>query len=691
MANRHITIDRTLPAICAALVMAGCLPLLAHAQTEAAEESIIVTATRIERELDQVPAAVSVITQDTIQLARQQLAIDESLNRVPGMFMQNRYNFAQDLRVSIRGFGARANFGIRGIKILVDGIPETLPDGQGAVDSIDIGATGQIEVLRGPSSTLWGNAAGGVISVTSERAPDEPFTEVRLTGGEYDFRKVQLKTGAQRDRFGYLLSLSDAEMDGYREQSRFENTTLSGRFNIDLGDDRELISVLAYTDQPVSDDAGGINAAQAALDPRSARDVNITYDAGESLEQTRIGFVYRMPVGDGNEIVARNYYVTRDFENFLPFTGGGNVGLDRFFAGAGLTYEINGMLGDRENSLLVGFDVEDQDDDRRRYDNLNGVRGPLTFDQNESVSSMGLYVQNEFIVSETLAVTAGLRYDEVEFDVTDRFLSDGNDSGNVKLDDVSPMLGLSANLSDKLNFYATYSSAFETPTTTEFNRPDGAGGFNDSLKPQIAENLEVGLRGQLNRYGRYEIAVFTIDVDDELIPFEVPSSPGRDYFENAGQSTRNGIEFSISAQPTERLSTTFSYTYSDFEFDRFVDANGNDYAGNTIPGTAENVAFAEVIYSHPGGWFASLDALYVSEQFANNANTATSPSYTVSNLRFGWDIDPGTTTISPFVGINNLFDETYDANVRINAFGGRYYEPAPDRNVYAGVTVRFGG
>ena len=664
----------------------GCTS--AFAQSGGELEEIIVTATRIEKPLTTVPAAITVVNQDAIQLGRQQLALDESLSRVPGIFMQNRYNFAQDLRVAIRGFGARANFGIRGIKILVDGIPETLPDGQGSVDSIDIGSTGQIEVLRGPSSSIWGNASGGVISVTSERAPSDPYNEVRLSTGSYDFRKLQFKTGAQGDKLGYLFSLSDTSLDGYRDHSRAENTTLTSRFNVDLGNDRSLNAVLSYTDQPISDDPGGINAAQAAADPSSARDRNVEFDAGETLEQTRIGFVFRTPLGPG-ELMARNHYVWRDFEGFLPFEGGGNIDLDRFYTGGGLSYTLETDWGGKPNTLIFGVDVDDQDDDRRRFDNLSGLRGPLALDQNESVRNIGVFVQDDVLLSDTISLSFGLRYDEVEFDVTDRFLGDGDDSGVVKVDDFSPMLGVSVELSDTLNLYGTYSSAFETPTTTEFNRPDGLGGFNTNLGPQVARNLEVGLRGQAGSRTRYELAVFNITVDDELIPFEVPTAPGRDYFENAGKSNRNGVEFSVTTNPTDRMSATISYTYADYDFDSFVDANGNVFSGNTIPGIADHVLFGELSYTHPRGWFATFDAMHTGEQYANNANSAQNDSFTLSNLRFGWNHESESMRISPFVGINNLFDESYNANVRINAFGGRFFEPGPDRNIYAGVTLRF--
>ncbi len=650
-------------------------------------EEIVVQATRMSRPLDSVPAAISVVNQTQIQLGRQQLGLDEALNRVPGLFMQNRYNFAQDLRVSIRGFGARSAFGIRGVKILVDGIPETLPDGQGQVDSIDLGAARQIEVLRGPSSSYYGNASGGVISVLSERGQETPFANVRLSAGDYGARKFQAKAGGQTDRVNYFVSVSDSELDGYREHSETENTQLSGRLEFDLGSRGSLLAVANYTDQPISNDPGGINLAQAQADPRSARDRNLSFDGGEALEQTRVGFVYSLPVGDAGDLQVRNYYVSRDFNNRLPFAGGGAVDLQRFFAGGGISYTHRGSLGGRPNRVVVGLDYDDQDDHRRRFNNNMGVLGALTLDQDERVTSTGLFIQDELSISDNMQLSFGVRFDEVEFDVGDRFLGDGDDSGVRRLDDVSPMIGLLANLSPEVTVYGTYSTSFETPTTTEYANPSGAGGFNPSIEPQAATNLEVGLRGAAGTRTRYELALFDIDVEDELIPYEIPGSPGRDFFANAGRSSRKGLEATLLSRPTERVDITLSYTYSDFTFADFLDDNGNDYSGNRIPGTVEQLVFAEVSYRHPAGWFGALDALHVGDQYANNANTVADDAYTLVNLRLGFDSSRGGATISPFVGVNNLFDQAYNSNIRINAFGGRYYEPGPERNVYAGIAV----
>ena len=650
----------------------------------------------MERPLEQVPAAVTVVSQDEIQLGRQQLGLDEALTRVPGLFMQNRYNFAQDLRISMRGFGSRAAFGVRGIKILVDGIPETLPSGETQVDSIDLGATRNVEVIRGPSSSLYGNASGGVISIASEQGPEVPFISARVAAGEYNFQKVQLKAGGQTDLVNYFLSLSDTEIDGYRAHSEAENTQFSGRFNFDLGDERNLLAIVSTTDQPVSNDPGGINEAQALADPSSARDRNVLYDTGEALDQQRVGLVYSAPVGDNGELSARAYLLQRDFKNKLPqFPVADAVDLDRSLAGGGLTYTYSGTLGGMPNRVIVGFDADDQSDERRRFLNMEGTLGALLFNQDEDFTSRGVFIQDELSLSERVQLTFGLRYDEVEYTVTDNFLSDGDDSGNRELDDVSPMLGVLYNLSPSVNLYGTISTAFETPSTTDLANPTGGGGFNQALDPQSATNYEVGLRGTVGERHYYEVAVFDIDVDDEIIPFD---ADGRTFFQNAGRSSRTGLEFSWVSNPTDRIRTSIAYSYGSFEFDEFqvisFDAMGvptidSDFAGNNIPGTVEHLLFGEISYTHPSGWFGALDLLYVGEQFANNANTVEVDSYTVANLRVGFERAVGSTIVSPFLGINNLFDEDYNANIRLNAFGGRYFEPAPDQNIYAGVTVSF--
>lgn len=648
-------------------------------------DEIVVTADRIGKPLRDIARSVSVVDQTRIQEGTQQLALDEALTLVPGLYMQNRYNFAQDLRLSLRGFGARSAFGIRGVKVIVDGIPETLPDGQAGVDSIDLGSTRRIEVLRGPSSSLYGNASGGVISIETERGPATPFVEGRLSAGDYGFRKYQLKAGGQSGDLDYMVSLSTQEIDGYRDHSFAEGTVFNSRFGWQISDTDRLSVTLNNTDQPTSDDPGGINLAQATSDPTSARDVNVAFDGGEALDQQRVGLVYDMD-RDFGQLRLRNYYVWRDFENKLPFTGGGAVDLERFFYGVGAQYTLGDFVPDALE-LTVGFDIERQDDDRLRFDNNAGVIGDRVFDQNEAVDANGFYVQANIEMAENWGLSAGLRYDDITFDIRDRFTADGDDSGDISFDQLSPSIGVHADVGAGMLF-ATYSQSFETPTTTELANPDGSGGFNPSLDPQLADNVEFGWKtGTENSF--FEIAVFQIDLKDELVPFEVPAFPGRTFFANAGESSRTGVETAFSWTGDSGFGVDLSWTWSDFTFDDFVDENGNDFSGNELPGLPEQFGYLGLRYQNERGLNIVWDNSFSGELYANNANSVRVDSYLVSSIRATWEFTRGDWLLRPFVGINNLFDETYNSNIRINAFGGRYYEPAPDRNVYAGITVRF--
>ncbi|MBV2123182.1 MAG: TonB-dependent receptor [Candidatus Thiodiazotropha sp. (ex Ctena orbiculata)] len=653
-------------------------------------DDISVTATRVEKPLETVPATVGIVQQQTIQFAEPQLGLDESLTQIPGIFMQNRYNFAQDLRVSIRGFGARSAFGIRGIKVIVDGIPETLPDGQANVDSIDIGSIGNMQVIRGPVSALYGNASGGAILIESEQPPETPFISVRPTFGADGFQKHQIKLGGQSDSFDYLVNLSDMSYDGYRDQSTTEQSALNSKFGFDLDGGGRFNTVINYTDSPQADDPGGLTEQLVEDDPTAAWTRNKSLDSGEELEQTRVGFVFENPLGEQGELRVRNYYVWRDLANRLPIgaTGHGIV-LDRFAYGGGVQYTHKAPINNHGNRFTIGIDLDRQEDDRKRYLLAGENLGTKIQDQDEQVDNIGFYLQNEYSINETMELTLGGRYDRLDFEVEDDFLSNGDDSGDRSFSKFSPTLGFRYTPRQDVNLYANLSRSFESPTAVELRDPDGAG-FNQELEPQIATGYEIGVKGALDNRIRYDLALFTMDVTDELVPLEIDDIT---YYENAGESRRNGLEAQVVFELFDYLITTLAYTYSDFEFDKFIDDNGNDFSGNVIPGVPENLFSADFSYTHPNGIYSQLTALYVDEIYANNANTVTNDAYALADLRIGYTRFFGPWELSPFIGVNNLFDKQYNGNVRINAFGGRYFEPAPDRNIYAGLTLRydFGG
>lgn len=686
----------------------ACAGVAADATTQL--EEITVTSPRVDVKQSKVPLAIGAVTREQVQGARQELGLDESLGTIPGVFFQNRYNFAQDLRVSIRGFGARSQFGIRGVRIYADGIPLTLPDGQGGVDDLDLASTGRIEVIRGASSSLYGSASGGVISLFTEDAPRDPFVEARASAGDYGFERYQLKTGGQFGPINVVLSGNYTHTDGYRRQSAYTNTAMNARFRYDIDNASELTVVVNAFDSPQADDPGALRLVDVATNRRQAAPLNVQFDAGEAIDQQRMGFVYRRYFGDHHEIVLRNYYTWRDFLNRLPSAGtiaassGGVVQFDRFFVGGGAQYNYSDTLFGHRNLLSLGIDVDSQSDDRQRYINNNGATGALTFDQLEEVLARGFYARNELSIREDLALTVGARYDVIDFDVTDRFFANttGDDSGSADYDQWSPSVGLLWSPFEAVNLYTNYATSFETPTTTEFARPAG-GGFNTALRPQTADSYEIGVKGVLPGQLRYDIALFHIDVVDELVPYEIG---GRTFFENAADSTRNGLEASFSVQPywLPGLVASLAYTYSDFQFDRYLSnatTGGStplDFSGNEIPGIPRHQVYSELQYTHPSGLSWGADVLFVDDYDANNRNSVTNEGYVVANVRVAYARRYHDIEVTPFLGVNNLFNQDYNGNVRVNPFNGnaatagataRFFEPAPERNFYAGVTASY--
>ena len=670
-------------------------------------EDITVQATRVDKSLYEVPAAVGYVNKDDIQFGRQQLGLDESLNKIPGLFMQNRYNFNQDLSISIRGFGKRSSFGVRGLRIYVDGIPNTLPDGQGNIDSIDIGSTDRMEVIRGPSSSLYGAAAGGVINLYTEDGPmDGPFVEGDALTGSYDFSRFQVKTGGQFKNLNYLVNVSRLDYDGYRDHAKIERTLLNSKFRYEIDTTSDLTFTANVLDKPIADDPGGLTRAQYEADRRQAQFNNsgIRFDAGETAAQQQFGIAYRKTIGEYHEIRARNYYLFRDFDAKLPvgppITTGGIIELNRFFTGGGLLYSYSAPLSGHKNRLTMGLDIDAQMDERKTFDNALGTpTSNLRLNQEEDVSSWGIYLQNDFSITDKLSLGMGVRYDEVKFDFTDYFLSDGDQSGSPKFEEWSPQAGVLWKLHDAINVYGNISTSFETPTTREFAAPPpgGPGGFNSSLVPQTSTNYEIGVKGFLPGHASYQLALFRIDTMDEILP--AGTNFGSTYFANTGETRRIGVEAGTTFRLLPGLEVTLTYTYSDFEFKKLV-VNGLSFAGEKIPGIPEQTGYAEIAYFTPSGFFGVFDAQYADKIYVNNAFIRSNPTalvpqadfagdYAVLNFRAGYTARMGNTEVTPFFAINNLTNRKYVGNVRVNEGNARFFEAAPELNIFAGISINF--
>ncbi|MEX2367856.1 MAG: TonB-dependent receptor, partial [Pseudohongiellaceae bacterium] len=598
------------------------IPLLTlTAMTTAAAQSpleeIVVTGTRTAKQLGELPLAISFVGLDDIQLGRQELGLDESLARIPGLFMQNRYNFSQDLRVSIRGFGSRSSFGIRGIKVYSDGIPVTLPDGQSGTDDLDLGSMQSIEVVRGPSASLYGTAAGGVISVTSEDAPEDPFVESKLTFGEYGHQKYQIKTGGQSGRLNYLLNASYLEMDGYREHSELEHSLINTKFRYTIDDTSDLVAIINAVDSPLANDSGGITRPEAEADPRQAQPRNTSSNAGEAFNQQRLGLVYNKTLSSKHDFSIRGYSMWKDFQNFLPigthipFVGDdGVVEFDRKFYGGGGRYTYTDTLMGLPNSLTLGIDIDIQKDERKRFLNNAGIKGTVAFDQVEKAESLGFYFRNELELSNTMALSLGGRFDNLDLGVVDRYLLNGDQSGSLDFNQFNPAIGLMWNATSTMNLYANYATSFETPTFTELGTPAqelnvNLGGFNN-VTAQEADSFEVGAKGTLGDRLYYDLALYTMDVEDEIS--NIVSIANRAFFENS-DTDRQGLEAQIQAELTEGLNLTMAYTWSDFTFSSFQ--NQPAAVGAQVPGIPEHQLYSELNYTHTSGAYMVLDALYV--------------------------------------------------------------------------------
>ncbi len=645
-------------------------------------DTVLIQVQRIASPERQQTAAVSVYKARPEDGTRQQLALQEYVQQIPGVFTQNANNFAQDLRVSIRGFGARSSFGIRGVKLIVDGIPETTPDGQGQLDNINLGIIEGIEVLKGPSSSLYGNASGGVINIRTDSFDTlrGNFSNWKASAGAYNFQNYQVTGGIGNAAANYIFHANYGRSDGYRDQSGFEqvNTNFKGAFR--LRENLNLTAILNYSDSPFAEDAGGLTLEEVQEDRRQARQNNIDFATQEAVQQFKAGLNLSWEKSKAIKIDGYAFYSNRDFNGLLPFEFGGVVDFNRDYLGQGtsFTYKKN------KNTLQAGYDFGYQNDARERFRNLEGAIGDKTLDQNEKFTNLGIYVLDHYSLGRWF-FTGGLRFDYNKLEAQDNFLSNGDDSGEQTLNAINPSLGLSYTLKTKntsisQTAFANFSSSFETPALSELSaNPTGEQGFNNDLEPQTATGFELGLRGTSPKL-LYQLALFYIQTQDELLPFELEAFPDRVFFRNAGTTERLGVEVEGSYAFAKAWEATFSYAYSNFT----VSETGDLF----LPGIPEHNTSLGLLYAPENGFHASLTANLVGSQFAEDENLVKVEGYELLNFRAGYVFDYRNARIRPYIGVNNVLNQEYTDNVRINAFGGRFFEPAPGFNLFGGIVVQ---
>lgn len=625
---------------------------------------------RVVGQAEQRAAATSTV--DAQALGREQrLSLDAALQQVPGVFAQNRYNLAQGLRPAIRGFGARAAFGVRGIRVLVDGVPLTLPDGQTELDALDLGLVERVDVLRGPASALFGNAAGGVIALHTRAPGAQPSALAQAAVGELGARRWRAEASGPVGPVRLLGAATRSLLDGPRAHGNSDTRLANAR--LDAGPLTLAASVLDVRAQ----DPGALTAAQVAADRSQAAPRNLRFDAGERIRQQRLSATWQH-TGVHLDWRALAFAGQRAFDNRLPFNGGGQVSFDRHFGGLGWLAET----GWGPHRFNLGLDAQLQRDDRQRFDNNDGTRGQQTLSQRESAESLGVHAAATWVLTPHWQLPVALRADHLALSVDDRLLADGDDSGERDFDELSGSVGLTRRF-DQGAAWLRVATAFESPTSNELANPAG-GGFNPQLGAAEAVSVELGARGQFGPVG-WSAAIYDTSLRDELVPFELAGQPGRRFFRNSGRTQRRGLELGARWAVNANWTLRGHATRTDFVFERFA-RDGQDLAGRRLPGLPSAHGLLELQWQR-SRWSALARIRAVGELFADDANSQQVPGHARLALRAAYSWPAGSVAL----GVDNVLDTEYNDNVRINAFGGRSFEPAPGRHAWLRVQWGFAG
>lgn len=677
------------------------------AATAEDEQTMIVSATpQTVSELD-TPAAVTVVDGEDMRLATPRINLSESLNGVPGLQVQNRQNYAQDLQLSIRGFGSRSAYGIRGIRLYVDGIPATMPDGQGQTSNIDLSSVQSVEVLRGPFSALYGNSSGGVMNVTTETGRQPPTIEASSYYGSFGSWRYGMKAtgamgdGTQAGDVDYTVSTTRFTTHGFRDRSSAQKNLANAKLGVRL-DDASKLSLIFNSVDIHANDPGGLTESEWKANPQQSPRAE-QFNTRKTIKQTQAGLRYERQLSEHDDLSVMMYAGERETTQYQsipmapqrdnPAHAGGVIVLQRHYQGIDTRWTHRGELG-VPVTFTTGLNYENMSENRKGYENyrLNngvpqfGVKGDLRRNERNLMWNADPYLQTQWQLTEKLSLDAGVRYSSVWFDSNDHYVTPGNrdDSGEASYHQWLPAGALKYAFTDAWNVYLAAGRGFETPTINELSyRPDGQSGLNFGLKPATNDTVEIGSKTRIGD-GLLTAALFQTDTDDEIVV--ATSGGGRTTYKNAGKTRRQGAELSWDQRFAGNWRVNASWTWLDATYRSNVCKSG-DCNGNRMPGIARNMGFASLGYVPDEGWYAGTDARYMGDIMADDHNTAKAPSYTVVGLNTGYKFNYSNLTVDVFGRVDNLFDKEYVGSVIVNESNGRYYEPAPGRNYGVGVNL----
>jgi iron complex outermembrane receptor protein len=671
----------------------------------------VISVTQVEQPAFDLPASVDVITGRQLRDGQRGVNLSETLSRVPGLQIQDRQNYAQDLQISSRGFGARSTFGIRGIRLYADGIPATMPDGQGQVSHFSLSSAARVEVLRGPFSALYGNSAGGVISIFSEEGEPGLTLGGSASAGSFNSWRIGAKASGAQGNVNYLVDWGLFATDGYRDHSAARRESENARLKVRLSDATTLTMTVNHLDMPNSQDPLGLTRAQATADPRQADATAYTFNTRKRLVQTQGGFALDHAFNANDSVRLTAYAGERGITQFqaIPVAAqaaathpGGVIDLGREYQGMDARYIRRGFLNDGAYSITAGFSYDRLDEARRGYQNfiggITGVQGALRRDEGNRATTFDQYIQGEWQAHPRWRLSAGVRNSRVAVTSTDHYFAAGNgdDSGATVYRATTPVGGVVYSLSNSVNLYATAGRGFETPTLIEIAYRLGGSGLNFGLQPATSKQYEAGVKMNFGRT-LVNAAVFSTRTRNEIVVLS--NSGGRSIFQNAGRTSREGFELSASTRIGEQVSLYAAYTYVNARYrEDFLTCVITTCAvptvlvpaGSRLPGVPQSSLYAEAQWRAKGkGPSAALEMRMVGSVPVDDRNTDASGGYTVFNARIGWEQKSGGWTLNEFVRVDNLTGKRYIGSVIVNESNGRFFEPSPGRNYLAGISATY--
>ncbi|HSH54014.1 MAG: TonB-dependent receptor family protein, partial [Methylophilaceae bacterium] len=652
-----------------------------------------------------------VVEKEKIQDSQLKMTLSESLIRVPGITAQNRSQMAQDPQISTRGFGARSSFGVRGLRVYVDGIPLTMPDGIGQPGNIDLDVVRSIEVLRGPFSALYGNSSGGVIQLFTENAPKTPELSAGILFGSYDTKRQNVKAAGTSEGIEYLVNYSNFESNGYRDHSASQKEQGTAKFKINISEDTKLTTLVNWFDQDAQDPLG-LNRVQAFSNPKSSIPQSSISNTRVSRSNTQAGFNLQHRIDENNSLNIMTYVGTRRNLQYLaipssvPVNANGRASeISREYYGTDVRWDNQGALLNKAYNLSLGLTYGKMNDDRLDVNADNGVMRAegqtrrLNRDEKNIASNFDQYAQAKWSVLNNLDIHAGVRQTKVRLEIEDNFTSglgnNGDNSGHVSYKKTTPVIGAVWKATNTLNFYTNYGKGFETPTFVEtaFATTAPNSGPNLGLKPSTSRNLEIGAKAFIGSSTLANLSIFKTLTDDEIVIQD--NNLGRTSYTNADKTKRNGAELSIDSRFSNNISLYGAYTLlnAKFDSDYSYTSNGNTNSvssGNIIPGTYHNQIYAEIAWKHEASGFkTAFEARHNSKSYVDDLNSDIAPSYTIYNVRASFEQRLHQWRFTEFARVENIFDKEYIGSVRVNESSSRFYEPAAGSNYLVGLNANY--